>query len=313
MKEARRILVVDDDPGIGQMLCEGARASRLPGRRHHVGRRGAREVRGQGLRRRARRPRDARPRRRRPVRDAAAPLPGLPIGLLTGYMHSPLIPAVEKSRDGRLQEAGADPGSRRVPAARNRALIACFRCSRRRRRWQPLGLVPGAPVALRERLDAERDRARRPRAPAGARGSCARGGSRARASPPPRRLRAAAVQSSAARSYSPARLARAREPQERRRRAPRRSRPRARAGTRPRSARRAAPRSSTRARLKMSRASSAWPSSTHWQASAASAASETMSCRLCSNTRASIARRRAGARSRSRRAGSPRRRCRRGA
>ena len=27
----------------------------------------------------------------------APPLPGLPIGLLTGYAHSPLIPAIEKS------------------------------------------------------------------------------------------------------------------------------------------------------------------------------------------------------------------------
>jgi DNA-binding response OmpR family regulator len=97
MKDSPRILVVDDDPGIGEML------GRALGRHGFVvfaftsadealakadevsfdaalvdlvmpGRDGA-EL-SESLRRR---------------------FPGLPIGLLTGYTHSPLIPTVEKS------------------------------------------------------------------------------------------------------------------------------------------------------------------------------------------------------------------------
>ena len=97
MKEARRILVVDDDPGIGQMLAkalarhgfqvdattsaeEALEKSEAKGYDAALvdlvmpGRDGA-DL-SQTLRRR---------------------FPGLPIGLLTGYTHSPLIPAVEKS------------------------------------------------------------------------------------------------------------------------------------------------------------------------------------------------------------------------
>ena len=104
MKDARRILVVDDDPGIGQMLSralarhgyqvdaatsadEALEKSEtatyhaalvdlvMPGRD------------GKDL---------ADTLRRR--------FPGLPIGLLTGYAHSPLIPAFEKSGMEVLQE-----------------------------------------------------------------------------------------------------------------------------------------------------------------------------------------------------------------
>ena len=97
MKEARRILVVDDDPGIGQMLAkalarhgfqvdattsadEALEKSEAAGYDAALvdlvmpGRDGA-EL-SETLRRR---------------------FPGLPIGLLTGYGHSPLIPAFEKS------------------------------------------------------------------------------------------------------------------------------------------------------------------------------------------------------------------------
>jgi len=97
MREARRILVVDDDPGIGQMLTKA-----LARHGFHVDATSSAEEAllqtgnvssyaalvdlvmpgGDGadlsetLRRR---------------------FPGLPIGLLTGYTHSPLIPASEKS------------------------------------------------------------------------------------------------------------------------------------------------------------------------------------------------------------------------
>ncbi len=97
MKEPRRILVVDDDPGIGQMLTRALARhgyqvdattsadealERSDGVRYDAalvdlvmpGRDGA-DLSGT-LRRR---------------------FPGLPIGLLTGYTHSPLIPSFEKS------------------------------------------------------------------------------------------------------------------------------------------------------------------------------------------------------------------------
>ena len=97
MKDGRRILVVDDDPGIGQMLTkalarhgfqvdattsaeEALEKSEAGGYDAALvdlvmpGRDGA-EL-SETLRRR---------------------FPGLPIGLLTGYAHSPLIPAFEKS------------------------------------------------------------------------------------------------------------------------------------------------------------------------------------------------------------------------
>ena len=97
MRETRRILVVDDDPGIGQMLTKAlarhgflvdatTSAEEALLRTESVsydaalvdlvmpGRDGA-DLSGT-LRRR---------------------FPGLPIGLLTGYTHSPLIPASEKS------------------------------------------------------------------------------------------------------------------------------------------------------------------------------------------------------------------------
>ena len=97
MKDARRILVVDDDPGIGLMLTKalarhGFQVDAATSADEAVekseatsydaalvdlvmpGRDGA-EL-SETLRRR---------------------FPGLPIGLLTGYGHSPLIPAFEKS------------------------------------------------------------------------------------------------------------------------------------------------------------------------------------------------------------------------
>jgi two-component system, cell cycle sensor histidine kinase and response regulator CckA len=97
MKTERRILVVDDDPGIGQMLTralarhgfvvdaaasadealEKAETARYDAALVDLvmpGRDGA-DLAGT-LRRR---------------------FPGLPVGLLTGYTHSPLIPAFERS------------------------------------------------------------------------------------------------------------------------------------------------------------------------------------------------------------------------
>ncbi len=97
MKETRRILVVDDDPRIGQMLTRALARhgyqvdattsadealEKSDGTRYDAalvdlvmpGRDGA-DL-SSTLRRR---------------------FPGLPIGLLTGYTHSPLIPSFEKS------------------------------------------------------------------------------------------------------------------------------------------------------------------------------------------------------------------------
>jgi DNA-binding response OmpR family regulator len=97
MKEPRRILVVDDDPGIGAMLTKALARhdfqvdattsaeealEKSESTTYHAalvdlvmpGRDG--KDLAETLRRR---------------------FPGLPIGLLTGYTHSPLIPAFEKS------------------------------------------------------------------------------------------------------------------------------------------------------------------------------------------------------------------------
>ena len=97
MNETRRILVVDDDPGIGQMLTKALvrhgyqvdattsaddALAKTESARYDAalvdlvmpGRDGA-DL-SSTLRRR---------------------FPGLPIGLLTGYAHSPLIPSFEKS------------------------------------------------------------------------------------------------------------------------------------------------------------------------------------------------------------------------
>jgi CheY-like chemotaxis protein len=85
MKDAWRILVVDDDPGIGQMLTKA------------LGRHGflvdAATSADEALEKAESASYDA--------ADLAGTLrrrfPGLPIGLLTGYAHSPLLPAFEKS------------------------------------------------------------------------------------------------------------------------------------------------------------------------------------------------------------------------
>lgn len=97
MKEPRRILVVDDDPGIGLMLTKALA-------RH-------------GFQVDAVTSADEALEKSETVRydaalvdlvmpgrdgaDLAGTLrrlfPGLPVGLLTGYVHSPLIPAFEKS------------------------------------------------------------------------------------------------------------------------------------------------------------------------------------------------------------------------
>ena len=97
MKETRRILVVDDDPGIGQMLTKA-----LARHGFHVDATTSAE---EALEKSEATGYDA------ALVDLVMPggdgaelsetlrrrFPGLPIGLLTGYAHSPLIPAVEKS------------------------------------------------------------------------------------------------------------------------------------------------------------------------------------------------------------------------
>jgi DNA-binding response OmpR family regulator len=97
MKDAPRILVVDDDPGIGQMLTKA-----LGRHGFHVDAATSAE---EALEKAEAAGYDAAlvdlvmP--GRDGKDLAETLrrrfPGLPIGLLTGYGHSPLIPAVEKS------------------------------------------------------------------------------------------------------------------------------------------------------------------------------------------------------------------------
>ena len=97
MKDARRILVVDDDPGIGLMLTKALA-------RHGFVVDTATSA-DEALEKSENASYDAAlvdlvmP--GRDGKDLADTLrrrfPGLPIGLLTGYAHSPLIPAFEKS------------------------------------------------------------------------------------------------------------------------------------------------------------------------------------------------------------------------
>jgi len=97
MKESRRILVVDDDPGIGQMLTKALA--------RHGFQVDAATSADEALEKSEAKGYDAAlVDLVMPGRDGAdlsetlrRRFPGLPIGLLTGYTHSPLIPAVEKS------------------------------------------------------------------------------------------------------------------------------------------------------------------------------------------------------------------------
>ncbi|HEX9189039.1 MAG TPA: response regulator [Vicinamibacteria bacterium] len=97
MKEAPRILVVDDDPGIGAMLTKalarhGFQVEAVTSAEEAL-------ERSEGASWDAALVDLVMP--GRDGKDLAETLrrifPGLPIGLLTGYTHSPLIPAVEKS------------------------------------------------------------------------------------------------------------------------------------------------------------------------------------------------------------------------
>jgi CheY-like chemotaxis protein len=97
MKETRRILVVDDDPGIGQMLSRALA-------RHGYQVDAATSADEALERSDAVRYDAALVDLVMPGRDGAdlsstlrRRFPGLPIGLLTGYTHSPLIPSFEKS------------------------------------------------------------------------------------------------------------------------------------------------------------------------------------------------------------------------
>jgi two-component system alkaline phosphatase synthesis response regulator PhoP len=97
MEDARRILVVDDDPGIGLMLTKALA-------RHGYAVDAATSA-DEAIERSESVSYDAAlVDLVMPGKDGAAlsdtlrrRFPGLPIGLLTGYAHSPLIPAVEKS------------------------------------------------------------------------------------------------------------------------------------------------------------------------------------------------------------------------
>lgn len=97
MKANRRILVVDDDPGIGQMLAKALA--------RHGFQVDATTSAEEALQRTDTASYDAAlVDLVMPGRDGAdlagtlrRRFPGLPIGLLTGYAHSPLIPASEKS------------------------------------------------------------------------------------------------------------------------------------------------------------------------------------------------------------------------
>ena len=97
MKETSRILVVDDDPGIGQMLTRALA-------RHGYQVDAATSADEALERSDAVRYDAALVDLVMPGRDGAdlsstlrRRFPGLPIGLLTGYTHSPLIPSFEKS------------------------------------------------------------------------------------------------------------------------------------------------------------------------------------------------------------------------
>ncbi len=97
MKDACRILVVDDDPSIGQMLAKA-----LARHGYQVD---ATTSADEALARAERQDYDAAlVDLVMPGRDGAdlsstlrRRFPGLPIGLLTGYAHSPLIPSFERS------------------------------------------------------------------------------------------------------------------------------------------------------------------------------------------------------------------------
>ena len=97
MKDTRRILVVDDDPGIGAMLTKalarhGFQVDAVTSAEEAL-------EKSEGATWDAALVDLVMP--GRDGKDLAETLrrifPGLPIGLLTGYTHSPLIPAVEKS------------------------------------------------------------------------------------------------------------------------------------------------------------------------------------------------------------------------
>jgi CheY-like chemotaxis protein len=97
MKEPRRILVVDDDPGIGQMLAKALG-------RHGFAVDASLSAEEALARAESTRYDAALVDLVMPGRDGAdlsatlrRQFPGLPVGLLTGYAHSPLIPAFEKS------------------------------------------------------------------------------------------------------------------------------------------------------------------------------------------------------------------------
>ena len=97
MKDARRILVVDDDPGIGLMLTKALA-------RHGFLVDAATSADEAVEKSEAARYDAALVDLVMPGRDGAElaatlrrSFPGLPVGLLTGYGHSPLIPAFDKS------------------------------------------------------------------------------------------------------------------------------------------------------------------------------------------------------------------------
>ena len=137
MKDAPRILVVDDDPGIGLMLTKALA--------RHGFQVDAATSADEALEKSETTSYDAAlvdlvmP--GRDGKDLADTLrrrfPGLPIGLLTGYTHSPLIPAFEKSGMAVFQKPVLSPGPRRVPPAGDRQLAFA--------RGSP-GLLPDEPL-----------------------------------------------------------------------------------------------------------------------------------------------------------------------
>ena len=114
MKEAPRILVVDDDPSIGTMLKRVAGPPRLPGRRDELGRGGARSRRHD----RATTPRSS---------TSSCPAATAPTSPTSCAAASPASPSASspatalaahprgRAAGGGLQEAGDHPGGRGVP------------------------------------------------------------------------------------------------------------------------------------------------------------------------------------------------------